>query len=1020
MHKFPLSFSIILAVVTLGFGQIPTDSLVAYYPFTGNANDASGNGHNGTVYGAVLTADRFGNPNSAYSFNGTTDYIYITNSSLISGSAVTVSCWAYTNTVSGDGRIIGTGNQDDYQLGRRGDSVLCGVVTNGVNNFLFTPPGTFPNQKWIYLCMSYDGAYNRIYINGVLIDSVISTGQLYSTQAKNLTIGTYFLNGNPYTAFFNGYIDDIRIYSRALNNSEILAIYHESSLVAYYPFTSNANDSSGYGNNGTVNGATLTTDRLGSANSAYSFNGQNNTITVPNSASLQLTGSFTVSLFFKYNGRGTAGKGYWTLINKDGNVYGWTDPFHILLTADSATYYGFNRGVLVARCANGVLGQGYNLASKDTLNDYKWHNVSIVYDSAQLKYSLYIDAHLDTSVSVPAGWVPAHDNSPLTIGVWPAYNAYFNGSIDQVRIYNRPLSGAEIQAFGPFLPSTPTLSSPANGAVNQSTSLNLSWGAVNGATSYRLQVSTASTFTTTVFDDSTLTSATKSIGPLSVASTYYWRVNAKDVIGTSAWSAVWNFATVPLPPGAPSLTSPANGATNQPLSLNLSWGAVSGAGTYRVEVSTASDFNSTVVDDSTLTATTRSVSGLTNSVTYYWRVNAKNAGGTSGWSSTWSYTTIVSVPGVPSLTSPTNGATNVALSPTLSWGAVSGAATYRLQVSTASTFASTVFDDSTVTAASRSVNGLANSTVYYWRVNAKNIAGTSAWSSVWSYTTVPPAPGAPITISPVTGVANVPITVPLVWHSVAGAISYRVLVSTVSDFSTTIKDTGGLADTTLALAGLLNNTRYYWCVCATNAGGSGGWSVTAYFTTIVTLPAQVALINPQDTAKVSADSVLLMWNKAMPSVTRYLLEVATDSAMSHLLVQDSSVADTTRLLTALSNNITYWWRVKAYNAAGWGVYSQKVRFTVIISAVLPGMVDIRNFSLSGTSGIIRYALPSRCFVSLKYYDTRGRLVGSFINCVQGAGNYSLTLPVSSWARGAYIQVFSAGDIVRRDRLVVWH
>jgi hypothetical protein len=58
-----------------------SDGLVAYYPFNGNANDASGNGNNGIVVGATLTADRFGNPNSAYSFNGTSDYIRVPNSS---------------------------------------------------------------------------------------------------------------------------------------------------------------------------------------------------------------------------------------------------------------------------------------------------------------------------------------------------------------------------------------------------------------------------------------------------------------------------------------------------------------------------------------------------------------------------------------------------------------------------------------------------------------------------------------------------------------------------------------------------------------------------------------------------------------------------------------------------------------------------------------------------------------------------------------------------------------------------
>ncbi len=97
-------------------------------------------------------------------------------------------------------------------------------------------------------------------------------------------------------------------------------------------------------------------------------------------------------------------------------------------------------------------------------------------------------------------------------------------------------------------------------------------------------------------------------------------------------------------------------------------------------------------------------------------------------------------PSAPTLSSPANGATGVSTSPTLSWNASSGATSYRLQVSTSSAFSTTVFDQSGITSTSQAVTGLANGTLYYWRVNASNTAGTSAWSSVWSFTTTSTAP----------------------------------------------------------------------------------------------------------------------------------------------------------------------------------------------------------------------------------------------------------------------------------------
>src|ERR1019366_3185308 len=84
-----------LGLAVNGYSQsFLTNGLVAYYPFNGNANDASGNGNNGTVYGAILTTDRFGNSNSAYSFDGASSYIEVpSNASLLFSNQLTISAW---------------------------------------------------------------------------------------------------------------------------------------------------------------------------------------------------------------------------------------------------------------------------------------------------------------------------------------------------------------------------------------------------------------------------------------------------------------------------------------------------------------------------------------------------------------------------------------------------------------------------------------------------------------------------------------------------------------------------------------------------------------------------------------------------------------------------------------------------------------------------------------------------------------------------------------------------------------
>ncbi len=102
---------------------------------------------------------------------------------------------------------------------------------------------------------------------------------------------------------------------------------------------------------------------------------------------------------------------------------------------------------------------------------------------------------------------------------------------------------------------------------------------------------------------------------------------------------VWNFTTSAVAPAPPLLASPADGDTVQSTTMLLAWNASSGADTYRLQVSTDSSFATTVFDDSTLAEANQQVGPLSNNTTYYWRVNAKNTGGTSGWSSVWSLVT---------------------------------------------------------------------------------------------------------------------------------------------------------------------------------------------------------------------------------------------------------------------------------------------------------------------------------------------------------------------------------------------
>ena len=92
-------------------------------------------------------------------------------------------------------------------------------------------------------------------------------------------------------------------------------------------------------------------------------------------------------------------------------------------------------------------------------------------------------------------------------------------------------------------PQAPELSSPADGALDQTLSPMLQWNASEGAASYSLQVSTNNTFTIPLYDNTELTATSEQISGLTTLTTHYWRVRAKNSYGTSNWSGTWSFTT---------------------------------------------------------------------------------------------------------------------------------------------------------------------------------------------------------------------------------------------------------------------------------------------------------------------------------------------------------------------------------------------------------------------------------------------------------------------------------------------
>ena len=488
---FFLLISTIIQSQTLP-SYLPSNGLVGWWPFNGNANDESGNGYNGIVTGASLSSDRFGISNSSYEFLGQTQagtdntIVLVNNVIDVPGfnpgltNQITISLWSNTYD-SNNGSFLQrrVDNSIDFACGSEGSHFGSVGICSSVN--------TTSNNTWHHHIYSYDGSVIKHYIDGLLDLSVAGTGNI-GNNTSMMNFGKYIYHGGlTHYFFFNGKLDDIAIYNRALTPSEITALYNGTTsisgctnatacnynasatlddgsctfppqtylncdgtcindtdtdgicneletpalpaylptigLVGYWPFNGNANDESGNGNHGTVNGATLTADRNGSVNNAYSFDGINDYIQLP--FSIQQN-PISVSVWFNTNA-----VQFQSIVDNDiGGLFG----NDIILS--------YNNSGLVDNDKLCLLYHDGAVASDFTYSVNTNYHVIALWSDNETK--LFVNGNLIGVFNHSAGTI---DGGNFRIGVHSSNVGWFSGNIDDIAIFNRALTQEEITAL---------------------------------------------------------------------------------------------------------------------------------------------------------------------------------------------------------------------------------------------------------------------------------------------------------------------------------------------------------------------------------------------------------------------------------------------------------------------------------------------------------------------------------------------------------------------------------------------
>ncbi len=405
--------------------------LVASYHFDEFGKDGSAFSNTASMVGAESTTDRFGYGNSAVALNGDDSEVTAPNSANVNSPFTTISMWVKVNALPANGEvfILSNGGWQErlkISLPDHGKPVFTTNNTSGISDMDSGNGNDLKPGQWTHLVMVHDGTKDKIFMNGVLKAEKAVAGGLNNTT-KDLGIGYNVIDGGNW---FDGSIDDVEIYNTAWTDQAVSDLYNlqsafpgtASNLVASYSLNGNASDDAQFENDGEMApDATSTTNRHGWANNAlHGAAGAQN--------SIALQSDYTTISFWVNP----------TSLPASGEVYlmsngGWQERWKISLPSHGKPVFTTHATACCSDMDSGtplVVGQ--------------WTHVAVVHDgTSDLMY--FNGALVNQKATAGALNKTKH---PLGIGFDPIdFAGFFDGSIDDVQIYNKGLSAAEILAL---------------------------------------------------------------------------------------------------------------------------------------------------------------------------------------------------------------------------------------------------------------------------------------------------------------------------------------------------------------------------------------------------------------------------------------------------------------------------------------------------------------------------------------------------------------------------------------------
>lgn len=412
---------------------VAANSKVASYRFDEFGKDGSSFGNTAAIQGASSTTDRFGYGNSALSFDGKTSGATASNSAQLNSAFTTISFWVKVRSLPAQGEVYLLSNGGWQQrwkisLPSHGKPVFTTNATSCCNDMDSGDGNALKVNEWKHVVMIHDGTNDRMYMNGVKVNQKAYAGPLAST-IHPLGIGYDPIDKGGY---FDGQLDDIEIFNYAFTDADVTSLYTtqskfpgvENALVASYSLNGNGVDTTQFKNNAVLDSkAKPSTNRFG-----WASNANMGAVTAENSSALQ---SDYTTISFWVNPKTLPATGEVYLMSNGG----WQERWKISLPSHGKPVFTTNA---TACCSDMDSGDG------NALKVGQWTHVTMVHNGVQDQ--IYVNGLLANQKATTGALKKT--KFPLGIGYDPIdKGSVFDGSMDDVMIFNKALTATEITAL---------------------------------------------------------------------------------------------------------------------------------------------------------------------------------------------------------------------------------------------------------------------------------------------------------------------------------------------------------------------------------------------------------------------------------------------------------------------------------------------------------------------------------------------------------------------------------------------